>query len=104
QGRYGVQMPLTDFYAFNGWTLNFYNTPAVGLRDQWITARGTLRPVTLYAEAHRFRADFGGGDLGRETDVGLTYSARENLVARLQHARYDPGASAGTTIRKTWLT
>ena len=102
-GRYGVQMPLTDFYAFNGWTLNFFNTPAVGLRDRWLSARATLRPVTLYAEAHRFRADFGGRDLGRELDAGLTVSARANLVARLQHARYDP-VEGGSTIRKTWLT
>ena len=104
-GRYGVQMPLTDYYAFNGWTLNFFNTPAAGLRDRWITARATLKPVTLYGEAHRFRADFGGADLGRETDLGLTVSARENLVARLQHARYDPGAGgSASSIRKTWLT
>ena len=29
-GRYGLQMPLTDFYAFNGWTLHFFTTAAAG--------------------------------------------------------------------------
>jgi hypothetical protein len=105
KGMYGLQMPLTDFYAFNGWTLHFFNTPRTGLRDRWITLRCALGPVTLYGEAHRFRSDYGSVDLGRENDIGLTYLFNENIVARLQHARYDPGASTpDPSIRKTWLT
>src|SRR5205085_5178780 len=41
-GQYGVQMPLTDFYAFNGWTLHFFNTPAFGLVDRWLTLRSAF--------------------------------------------------------------
>jgi hypothetical protein len=104
-GRYGVQMPLTDFYAFNGWTLHFFNTPRQGLRDAWITARHRWNAFTLYAEGHRFRSDFGSIDFGREVDAGLTYAWHENVVLRLQHARYDPGSGTpDPTIRKTWLT
>ena len=104
-GRYGLQMPLTDFYAFNGWTLHFFNTPRTGLRDRWLTLRCALGPATLYGETHRFRSDYGSIDLGRESDIGLTWLVNENLVARLQHARYDPGAGTpDPTIRKTWLT
>jgi len=105
-GQYGVQMPLTDFYRYNGWTLTFFNTPRQGLRDGWLTLRWQLLdPLTFYGEAHRFRSDFGGLDLGRENDVGLTWSIMDGLEARLQHARYDPGAgTANDAIRKTWLT
>jgi len=104
-GAYGVQMPLTDFYAYNGWTLNFFFTPAQGLRDDWLTGRWAVGPVTLYGEAHRFHSDFGSLDFGRETDVGVTWDVLEGLSARLQHARYDPGSGlAGPAIRKTWLT
>jgi hypothetical protein len=104
-GAYGLQMPLTDFYAFNGWTLHFFNTPRQGLRDQWLTARAEWAKATVYAEAHRFRSDFGGIDLGRELDASLTYPLMENGVLRLQHARYDPGAGTpDPRIRKTWLT
>jgi len=104
-GLYGLQMPLTDFYAFNGWTLHFFNTPRQGLRDRWLTLRYALGPVTLYGEAHRFRSDYGGIDFGRENDIGVTYVFNENIVARLQHARYDPGADTpDPSIRKTWLT
>jgi hypothetical protein len=105
RGLYGLQMPLTDFYGFNGWTLHFFNTPRAGLRDQWLTGRYAFGAFTLYAEAHRFRADFGSTDLGREKDIGLTYVASRNVLARLQHARYDPGAGTpDPSIRKTWLT
>ncbi|MGZ5652118.1 MAG: alginate export family protein [Usitatibacter sp.] len=104
-GAYGLQMPLTDFYAFNGWTLHFFYTPRQGLHDQWITGRYAIGPVTLYAEAHRFRSDYGSLDFGRESDVGVTYELYPNTVLRLQHARYDAGSGAvAPDIRKTWLT
>jgi hypothetical protein len=104
-GRYGVQMPLTDFYAFNGWTLHFFNTPREGLRDRWLTGRYAVGPITLYAEAHRFRSDYGHLDLGREVDVGVTYAVTPDLLVRLQHARYDAARRvAAGDVRKTWLT
>jgi hypothetical protein len=104
-GRYGVQMPLTDFYGFNGWTLHFFNTPAQGLRDRWVTGRYAVGDFTLYGEAHKFRSDFGNIDFGREVDLGLTYTWSELLAVRLQHARYDPGSGTpDASIRKTWLT
>ena len=44
-------------------------------------------------------------DYGREQDVGLTYAFEDDIVARLQHARYDSGAGAPEArVRKTWLT
>jgi hypothetical protein len=104
-GRYGLQMPLTDFYAFNGWSLHFFNTPREGLRDGWATARLALDPVILYAEAHRFRSDHRGLDFGREADVGVTWRVHRDAILRLQHARYRPGRDGtGSDVRKTWLT
>jgi hypothetical protein len=105
EGRYGLQTPLTDFYAFNGWTLHFYNTPRTGLRDQWLTLKLAMAPFTLYGETHRFRADFGNTRLGREHDIGVAYVPASDWLVRLQHARYDPGAGTpDPSIRKTWLT
>ena len=104
-GHYGLQMPLTDFYSFNGWTLHFFNTPPRGLRDGWLTLRYEWEPLTFYAEAHRFRSDYGSIDFGRELDVGLTYEWNQNLFLRMQHARYDPSSdTADPSIRKTWIT
>lgn len=104
-GAYGLQMPLTDFYAFNGWTLHFYNTPRQGLRDKWATLRQGWRDFTLYAEYHRFKSDYGSLDFGRELDVGLTYAWNDNTTLRFQHARYDPDSGTlDANIRKTWIT
>jgi len=104
-GIYGLQAPLTDFYAYNGWTLHFFTVPKQGLRDRWLTARYAIGAVTLYGETHRFRSDFGGLDLGREHDLGVTWEVLPNALVRLQHARYDPGDGlASASVRKTWLT
>lgn len=104
-GAYGVQMPLTDFYGFNGWTLHFFNTPRQGLRDTWVTLRLPAGPLVLYAEVHRFRSDFGDLRFGRETDAGISWSFHDGALLRLQHARYDPGRDGlGASVRKTWLT
>ena len=104
-GQYGLQAPLTDFYAFNGWTLHFFTLPRQGLRDRWVSGRWSFAPITLFGEAHRFRSDFGDLDFGRETDAGATWEILPNATLRLQHARYDPGAGRiEASIRKTWLT
>ena len=104
-GLYGLQTPLTDRYGFNGWALRFTTTPREGLVDRWVTARWVLPLATLYVEAHRFRADFTGRDYGRELDVGVTVPLGENTLARLQHARYRPGAGqVAPDVDKTWLT
>ena len=103
-GVFGLENPLTDYYAFNGWTLNFFNTPRTGLVDRWLTARYAVGPVTLYGEAHRFRADFGGADLGRENDLGATLDLGHDAMLRLQHARYDSPPGIAADIRKTWIT
>ena len=108
-GRYGLQMPLTDFYSFNGWTLHFFNVPFQGLHDRWVTLRAgiPIEPLKLvfYGESHRFRSDFRDLDFGKETDVGLSWSLPGGVVVRAQHAAYDPGSGqVAPRIRKTWIT
>jgi hypothetical protein len=62
--------------------------------------------VTFFSEFHRFRSDYNDLDYGRETDAGLTWPVLENLVIRLQHARYRAGGEppAQANVTKTWLT
>ena len=104
-GLYGLQNPLTDFYAFNGWSLRFFTTPRVGLRDRWFTGRYARGAWTFFGEEHRFRSDYGSADYGRETDVGITWEALPNLVVRAQHARYTPAPqSTLSRLHKTWIT
>ncbi|MBK8738490.1 MAG: alginate export family protein [Betaproteobacteria bacterium] len=108
QGVYGLQTPLTDLYAFNGWALQFTTTPALGLRDTWATVRSEFLDDRLVfrAEFHRYRSDFGGLEFGREVNIGGEFKIRGNLAAQLQHARFRPGdgLAGGKQVDKTWLT
>jgi hypothetical protein len=101
-GQYGMQIPLTDFYSFNGWTLKWFTVPRQGLHDRWVTGRLAHGPFSLYIEEHRFKSDFGALDYGRETDIGVSWDVLPNATLRLWHAHYEPGVTA--EIRKTWLT
>ena len=104
-GVYGFQTPLTDFYAFNGWALQFTSTPPQGLRDTWVTFRGQIDKLGLFIEGHRFRADFGGAKLGREIDASLTWPLTRDLGVKLQHAQFraGDGARVKNDVDKTWL-
>lgn len=105
KGVYGFQTPLSDYYAFSGWALQFTSTPSQGLRDTWITARGQLGNLALFLESHHYRSDFASLDLGREIDVSGSYPINPNLIVKLQDAQYRPGS--GTAVKKdvdkTWL-
>ena len=104
-GVYGFQTPLTDYYAFNGWALQYTSTPPQGLRDTWITGRRHVDKFEAFFEAHRFRSDFGGLALGREIDVGLVYSIYRNVLFKVQHAQFKAGRDArgGNDVDKTWV-
>ncbi len=71
-----------------------------------VRSLGERRRATSSDRFHKVAvATSGAIGLGRENDVGATYAAVENLLVRLQHARYDPGAGTpDPRIRKTWLT
>ena len=105
-GIYGFQTPLTDYYAFNGWALQFTSTPPQGLRDTWLTFRGQIEKIGIFIEAHRFRADIGGLALGHEFDANVTYPFNHNLLFKLQHARFraGDGARVKDNVDKTWLS
>jgi Alginate export len=105
-GTYGFQTPLTDLYAFNGLALQFTSTPRQGLSDGWLAFHLNVQDFEFLVDYHRFRSDFGGLDLGREADVGISYPLRDNLRARLQYARFRPGevATPFGDVDKAWFT
>lgn len=106
RGDYGFQTPLTDFYAFNGWALQFTTTPRSGLRDSWLTLRSNFAAVEARLEYHRFRSAWGAFDFGDEWDGSIAYQLRPDTVARLQLARYRAGRDTPeqNSVNKTWLT
>jgi hypothetical protein len=100
----GFKTPLATLHAFNGWADLFLATPAAGLRDTYAKATVVLpQAVTLVAFYHEFRADTGGADFGRETDLQLTrkFGARFTGVAKYADFRTD--SPAFPDVRKLWL-
>ena len=104
-GRYGFQTPLTNQYAFNGNTLQFFNTPMAGLRDTWTTARWEQGPWSALGEYHWFRGDSDGRRFGRELDLSLTYNVNPRSYVRAHWARYMAAPNGfGVDTDKVWLT
>ncbi len=104
-GRYGFQTPLTNQYAFNGNTLQFFDTPVAGLRDTWMTARWEHGPWSALGEYHWFRGDSDGRRFGRELDLNVTYAVNSRSYVRAQWARYMAAPSGfGLDTDKVWLT
>ncbi len=93
QGLYGMQMPLS-FNTIQGWAYEFFNTPRVGLRDRNVAASADFGPLNLRVKFHRFKADFGGLDFGREWDVAITWRITPSLSARLVYADYQRASPA----------
>ncbi len=105
-GTYGFQTPLTDYYGFNGWALQYTSTPAAGLRDTWATLRGQVGEFGMFIEDHRFRSDYGSRELGNELDANVTYLIANQYLLKLQHARFRAGRDAAVKddVTKTWLS
>jgi hypothetical protein len=105
-GVYAFQTPLSDFYAFNGWALQYTSTPEEGLIDTWLTGRVHIDKLDFFVEAHRFRYDFGSEAMGREIDANLVYAFTHQLSAKLQMARYRSfdRETEKNDVNKLWLS
>ncbi|MES2886214.1 MAG: alginate export family protein [Pseudomonadota bacterium] len=71
-GSYGFQTPLASLHAFQGWADLFLATPAMGIRDAYVQAGGTLEKIALQASYHDYRADSQSFDYGAEINLQAT--------------------------------
>jgi len=109
-GTYGFQTPLASLHAFQGWADVFLATPAMGIRDAYVQAGGTLEQVALQASYHQYRADSQSLDYGDELNVQATRPLRKlfgkPLVLGLKAAFYQAESfpvAAGTPYDTTKL-
>ena len=103
-GKKGFATPLATLHAFNGWADLFLNTPAVGLRDLYVSGGVTIPGgFPLKVVYHDFRSDVGDMDLGNEWDAQVAHKIGKNwtLLAKLAH--YEAGAGAYFDTDKFWL-
>jgi hypothetical protein len=84
-----VRAPLSTLHAFNGWADVFLTTPADGLHDLYVSC-GVRLPgeIPLRLIYHRFSADDGSADNGRETNVVASRRFGKWVTALVKYAHY----------------
>ena len=94
--------PLATLHAFNGWADRFLATPDDGLDDRYLAL--AWRPGSWVGElrAHRFTAEEGSADHGRELDLHLGRSLGERFRADLFAAWFD-GEERFSDESRFWL-
>jgi len=106
-GTASFKTPLATLHKFNGWADKFLGTPAGGLDDLYITgayqfdgaAKG-LKAVVIY---HKFTAQFGKRDYGKELDAVVSYALDKNYSVAAKYANYKTDTWSVDT-QKFWLT
>jgi hypothetical protein len=106
-GVASFQTPLATLHAFNGWADLFLTTPAVGLRDFYLTAAYRFTKVkqlpglNLQFAYHKYENDTAGADMGNEWNASLGFRVgKVNLLAK--YADYD-ASGFGSDTQKFWL-
>ena len=101
-GRATFRTPLATLHKFQGWTDQFLQPPATGVRDSWIQVSGKAFGTPLTVAYHDFRAAHGSADYGSEVNVSVARDVGErwNLLFKLAHYSADEHASDTT---KFWV-
>lgn len=102
-GTYGFSTPLATLHKFNGWADVFLATPAVGLRDTYLTVGRQLDRWDLSLVYHDFQADVGGASLGSELDLRAVRPFGDGFSFELKYADYDAD-TFGADARKLWVS
>ena len=60
----------------------------------------------LLAEYHRFEADFGSINFGKEFDFAVSYPLMSKLLGKIEYADYQAGeiASGKVGLARVWVT
>lgn len=118
RGQSAFQTPLGTNHLFQGWVDKFLATPSAGIKDSFVTAGAKFGAFALQTEYHwidadvRFTSGAGTGSrYGTEWDVSVAYTARKDLVGKIEYGRFrekDPyTVSASSRVRDTdklWVT
>lgn len=94
--------PLATLHAFNGWADRFLATPDDGLDDWYAGFRGGSGRLDWQLAVHRFQADVGDTDFGREVDASLSVRLHESASILIKAARFDADAAGFRSVTKFW--
>ena len=116
-GTNAFQTPLATLHKFNGWSDQFLNTPAAGLKDFYVagaykvSGTGTVLDGTkLKAAWHDFEGDT-SGDFGSELNLAIAKSFKlpengqpfDKLNVLLKYADYNAEDAPFVDTEKVWL-
>lgn len=101
-GSYGFQTPLATLHVFNGWADQFLLTPAKGLQDRYLGLEAQRWQTRFNLVYHRFNADHGPGDYGREWDASVARPLSAQLAVLAKYARYE-AQDFSVDTRKLWV-
>lgn len=102
-GITAFRTPLATLHKFQGWADKFLVTPANGIEDIYIGAKGKVGPVSLVATGHQFDSDEGGLEYGTELDLVANYAFNEDVNLQLKYADYSAKGFARDTT-KIWFS
>ena len=94
--------PLATLHAFQGWADKFLTTPDGGIEDLYFSVSGSYAGFKGAAIYHKFEANSGGGDYGKELDLIITRKLGKRYSAMIKYADYDADDFA-TDTKKAWL-
>ncbi len=95
--------PLATLHAFNGWADKFLTTPAAGLEDAFLGAKGKLGEWAWNILYHDFSAQSGPGSFGTEIDASLSRKFAERYGLLLKAASFDTDSDAYGDTTKLWV-
>ena len=106
EGLYAFQFPLATNHPFQGWADQFLTTPRQGIRDVYLSGGAKIEKAQLLAEYHRFEADFGSINFGKEFDFAVSYPLMSKLLGKIEYAAYQAGdaASGKVDLTRVWVT
>ncbi len=94
--------PLATGHAFNGWSDQFLNTPADGLRDVYASLGTKIKGVKLLGVYHEFMDDTGSIDYGNEWDFLATKTFAKHYSVIAKYAYFD-GDNKRFDAQNFWL-
>ena len=79
----------------------FFNTPASGFEDNFLSISKKLGPVKCTAVYHQFSPDTGSGQLAGELDLIATYPITKRLSVAAKYANFNRDAAAPVMLQDT---
>ena len=109
-GGRGFITPLATLHKFQGWADAFLATPATGVRDIQIGAKGKFsnlidgaKPMSWAVQYHDFATDNGRTGLGNEIDAVLTIPVSSKISVQPKIAIFNGAANGPADRTKVWL-